>query len=123
MRPLAALLFGTTLFSTALGAQGRSAGAFPTSDPVLQRIWAQGMDSSHTERLAQVLFDSIGPRLTGSPGYAAAGDWVMRQYKAWGIDTRRDGYGTWRGWKRGTSHIDLVSDQFVDSVSVVLSVG
>ena len=87
---------------------GRVPLTFPTDDPVIKRIWSVGMDSSMTERLAQVLFDSIGPRLTGSPGFASASDWVVSQYKAWGIDARRDAYGTWRGWRRGLSHVDLV---------------
>jgi hypothetical protein len=81
---------------------------FPTSDPVVQRIWRLGMDSSHVQELSQALFDSIGPRLTGGPGIKAASDWVITKYKSWGIDARRDQYGTWRGWRRGTSHIDLV---------------
>ncbi len=81
---------------------------FPTDDPVIKRIWALGMDSSMTEPLAQALSDSIGPRLTGSPGFASASDWVVAQYKKWGIDARRDVYGTWRGWRRGLSHIDLM---------------
>ncbi len=79
------------------------------SDPNLQRIWRLGMDSSHVQRLAQTLFDSIGPRLTGSPGLREASDWVIKNYKAWGIDARREQYGTWRGWRRGVSHIDLVA--------------
>ena len=78
------------------------------SDPNLQRIWRLGMDSSHAQQLSQTLFDSIGPRLTGSPGLRSASDWVISQYKAWGIDAKREQYGTWRGWRRGTSHIDLV---------------
>ena len=39
----------------------------PTSDPVVQRIYEEGMRSSHAYELAQTLMDSIGPRLTGSP--------------------------------------------------------
>jgi len=81
---------------------------FPTSDATVQRIWRMGMDSSHVQQLSQTLFDSIGPRLTGSPGMVAASDWVIKTYKSWGIEARRENYGTWRGWKRGTSHIDLV---------------
>ena len=81
---------------------------FPTDDPVIRRIWSIGMDSSRTMDLAQVLLDSIGPRLTGSPGMKAASDWVISQYKAWGIDAKREEYGTWRGWRRGVSHIDLL---------------
>ncbi len=72
------------------------------------RIWHLGMDSSHVQGLAQVLFDSIGPRLTGSPGYSAAGDWAIKTYQTWGIEARKESYGTWRGWRRGVSHIDLV---------------
>jgi hypothetical protein len=67
------------------------------------------MDSSQVQKLAQTLFDSIGPRLTGSPGMKAASDWVISQYKAWGIDARREQYGTWRGWRAARRHIDLVA--------------
>ncbi|HEX7937492.1 MAG TPA: M20/M25/M40 family metallo-hydrolase [Gemmatimonadaceae bacterium] len=78
------------------------------SDPVAARIFRLGMDSSHVQQLSQVLFDSIGPRLTGGPGIKAASDWVINTYKSWGIDARRENYGTWRGWRRGYTHIDLV---------------
>jgi len=67
------------------------------------------MDSSRVEELSQVLLDSIGPRLTGSPGMAAASGWVIREYRKWGIEARREEYGTWRGWRRGISHVDLVA--------------
>jgi len=91
-----------------LGAAPLSAQRFPTNDPALQRIWRLGMDSSQVQSLAQTLLDSIGPRLTGSPGLRNASDWVIGKYKSWGIDAKREQYGTWRGWQRGTSHIDLV---------------
>lgn len=78
------------------------------SDPNLQRIWRLGMDSSHVQQLSQALLDSIGPRLTGSPELRAASNWAINQYKSWGIDAKREQYGTWRGWRRGVSHIDLV---------------
>src|SRR5581483_161486 len=78
------------------------------TDPVLQRMWRIGMDSSRTWDLAQTLFDSIGPRLTGTPAGTAASDWVIKTYKSWGIDATREQYGTWRGWVRGYSHVDLV---------------
>ena len=91
-----------------MGTVPLSAQQFPANDPALQRIWRLGMDSSQVQSLSQTLFDSIGPRLTGSPGLRAASDWVIGQYKSWGIDARREQYGTWRGWERGVSHIDLV---------------
>jgi len=79
-----------------------------TTDPVLKRMWTLGMDSSHTWDLAQTFFDSIGPRLTGTPQGTQASDWVIKTYKSWGIDAKREQYGTWRGWRRGVSHIDLI---------------
>lgn len=79
-----------------------------STDPIVDRIFRLGMDSSRVHQLAQVLLDSIGPRLTGSPGMTAASDWVINSYRAWGIEARREPYGTWRGWRRGASHIDLV---------------
>ncbi|MEX2153285.1 MAG: M20/M25/M40 family metallo-hydrolase [Gemmatimonadaceae bacterium] len=80
----------------------------PSADPTVDRIFRLGMDSSRVQQLAQVLLDSVGPRLTGSPGMAAASDWVIKTYRSWGIEGRREQYGTWRGWRRGASHIDLV---------------
>ena len=88
---------------------GVAAQAFPTNDPVIREIWNQGMveENSQAYALTQALLDSIGPRLMGSPQYEAAADWVESQYRAWGIDAERHEYGTWRGWDRGVTHIDL----------------
>ncbi|HWA16609.1 MAG TPA: M28 family peptidase, partial [Gemmatimonadales bacterium] len=80
-----------------------------TNNPVLNRIWAIGMDSSWTMPLAQVLLDSIGPRLTGTQGQKNGNDWLVKTYKGWGITAVNEQSGTWRGWRRGTAHIDLVA--------------
>ncbi len=79
------------------------------TDPVLRHLWTLGMDSSKTWDLSQTLFDSIGPRLTGTPNVKAASDWIMKMYRAWGIEARTEQYGTWRGWRRGHSQIELVA--------------
>jgi carboxypeptidase Q len=76
--------------------------------PVLQRIWEEGMENSHLYRLAQTLMDSIGPRLAGTPEQDAAHEWAVAQYREWGIPARNEQYGTWLGWQRGVSHVDLV---------------
>jgi carboxypeptidase Q len=81
----------------------------PTGDPVVQRIYDEGMHHSQTARLAQVLVDSIGPRLTGSPANRASNDWLLRTYKAWGIEAKNEQYGTWRDWTRGSSGLELVA--------------
>ncbi len=93
----------------ALAAAPVDAQRFATSDPVLRSIWSEGMDNSHFPELSQVLLDEIGPRLTGSPGSERAQAWAVETLRSWGVDARLEEYGTWEGWDRGVSHIDLVS--------------
>jgi hypothetical protein len=78
------------------------------TNPVLARIWDEANDRSQLERLAQALADSVGPRLTASPGMKAGSDWLISQYRAWGVNARTETYGTFRSWRRGVSHVDLV---------------
>jgi carboxypeptidase Q len=100
------LMAGAALLLVANGqAQAQT---FPADEPVLQRIWTLGMEQSHTETLAQALLDSIGPRLTGSPDQLRGNEWLLHMYRSWGIDAHNERVGTWRGWRRGHSHIDLL---------------
>ena len=110
MRRLLFALVTASVLSTRLSAQffGQPSG-FIVENPVLRRIWALGMDSSQASALGQVLFDSLGPRLTASPGMDAAQDWLVKTYAGWGIEAKKEPYGTWRGWRRGVTHLDLVS--------------
>jgi hypothetical protein len=101
----------TVYFLMVLAMMPRHADAqtFTTDDPVLQRIWELGMEQSRATDLAQVLMDSIGPRLTGSPGQLAAHDWAANTYLSWGVDAENEEYGTWTGWRRGIHHVDLTA--------------
>ncbi len=105
MRPLTSLLFVTTLALPSTAA----AQTFRSADTVIKRMWQAGMEQSQLERLGQVLIDSIGPRLSGSPGYASAVTWLEKTYQTLGISAKRERYGTWRGWQQGTVHMHLVS--------------
>jgi carboxypeptidase Q len=98
-----------------------AAQTFTNNDPVLRRIWDIGMNQSQVYPLAQVLMDSIGPRLTGSPGMKSASDWIIRTYKGWGIDAKTEQYGTWRGWDRGYTHVDLVQPRVRTLDAMMLS--
>ena len=82
---------------------------FRSADSVIRKMWTIGMEQSQTEKLAQVLIDSIGPRLSGTAGYQSAVDWLERTYKGWGIAARPERYGTWRGWRMGTVHMQLTA--------------
>ena len=86
-----------------------SAQRLADADPVLQRIWDEGMNHSRFPELSQVLLDRIGPRLTGSPQSERAQEWAVETLRGWGIEARLEQYGTWEGWDRGPSHVDLVS--------------
>jgi hypothetical protein len=86
-----------------------AAQTFPTADSVIRRMWQVGMEQSQTERLAQVLIDSIGPRLSGSPGFQSAVEWLERTYTQLGIPARKERYGTWRGWRQGAVTAELIA--------------
>jgi len=86
-----------------------AAQTFATDDPVLRAIWDEAMSRSQLEPLAQALLDSLGPRLTGSPGMERAQDWAVGRLQEWGVDAELEEYGTWEGWERGPSHVDLVA--------------
>ena len=95
----AALLLATT----PLAAQN-----FPTDDTVIQGIWAEGMENSQAWHIGQALLDSIGPRLTGTPAVDRANEWAESRLSGWGVDARIEYYGTWKGWERGVTHVDLI---------------
>lgn len=90
-------------------AQAASAQGLAVPDPVLEGIWAEAMDNSQIEPMGQVLLDAIGPRLTGSPHMERAQEWAVSMLSGWGVEARTEEYGTWEGWDRGASHVDLVS--------------
>jgi carboxypeptidase Q len=86
-----------------------SAQTFTTPNPVLQRIWQEGITNSRIEAYAQALLDSVGPRLTGTPGHKRGNDWLVAVYNSLGITARNEQYGTWKGWRRGITHVDLLT--------------
>ena len=127
---LVALLLGTT---ASLGAQGpggaggSAAARDPMAEPIaaegapahlrttpptnatIQRIWDEGMNRSQAMTLAQQLTDPIGQRLTGSPQMDVAQDWLVRTYADMGVTAKKERYGTWNGWNRGITHVDLIA--------------
>jgi hypothetical protein len=103
-----ALLLGAVTVALA-GSAPLTAQNFPTDDPVLRNIWTEGMTRSQAMSFIQILSDSLGPRLTGTPNSLAAQEWIKKVYASWGVAARSEPYGTWQGWKRGPSHIDLIS--------------
>jgi hypothetical protein len=90
------------------GAAPALAQTWAVEDPVIRQIWEVGTDQSRVMDIAQTLLDSIGPRLTGTPGYDNAANWAVKTLSSWGVDARKEQYGTWNGWRRGITHVDLI---------------
>ena len=78
-------------------------------DSVMSRIQIEARERSQLYPLAQILMDSIGPRLMGSIEQRRANDWVLGMYRKWGIPARSERYGTWNEWRREIAHIDLIA--------------
>lgn len=81
----------------------------PPGDSIIQRIWDEGMMRSHATSYLQVLSDSLGPRLTGTPEMDRAQHWLQHTYQSLGVPARLEQYGTWEKWERGTTHLDLIA--------------
>jgi hypothetical protein len=106
MKKRAALL----LVSLAVAAPASlKAQTLATDDPVLRQIWDLAINDSRIEAMAQKLLDSIGPRLTASPQMERAQEWAVTMLSGWGYDAGLEEYGTWEGWDRGVSHVDLMA--------------
>ena len=108
-RSLRAPLLVITLVASADLPTAVAAQQLATDDSVLRAIWDEAMNRSQLEPMGQALLDSIGPRLTASPQMERAQDWAIQKLRGWGIEARLEEYGTWEGWDRGPSHIDLIS--------------
>ena len=94
---------------------------FPTDNATIRALWEEGMQRSQVYGLGQTLLDSLGPRLTGTPGYERAADWLVHMYGQWGVQARKEQYGTWRGWERGITHLDLLEPRVRSLESMMLA--
>ena len=66
---------------------------------VVHRIRQEALQNSRVMDHAFYLTDVSGPRVTNSPGYFKAANWVVGQMKGWGIDAKLESWGPFgRGW-------------------------
>ena len=67
----------------------------------LKRLYADEFANGQVMTIASWLTDVNGPRLTGSPGAKAAGDWAVTTMKSWGL--ANVGFEMWSpkfpGWR------------------------
>jgi len=100
MKNLSKVLVLFLLTSTSIFAQ--------KNDAVLKGIIDEANNNSQLKHLAHEIFDVVGPRLVGTPNMKNAHDLMVKFYRDWGVEARNEEYGTWRGWQRGITHIDMV---------------
>ena len=88
-------LAGAVLFS-ALQAYSQE----PVDLSVVQRIKAEAFENSKVMDHEFYLTDVYGPRLTNSPGYKAAGDWVVKRLQEYGLtNVHEESWGPFgRSW-------------------------
>lgn len=82
--------------------------ATPPTEPMIQKIFEEGMQRSQVMAIAQTLLDSIGPRLTGSTDADRAQAYMLATYAKWGIPARIENYGTWNSFKNGAAFGELL---------------
>lgn len=82
-------------------------------EEILQAIEEKVYEESQLKDLAHYMMDVIGPRLVGTPQMQHAHDWAVETFEEWGISAENQQFGTWRGWERGVTHVDLVSPRVV----------
>lgn len=77
------LLFGLAGAALCFSVQAYS--QEPVDLSVIQRIKAEAFENSKVMDHEFYLTDVYGPRLTNSPGYKAAGDWVVKRLEEYGL--------------------------------------
>ncbi len=97
MKPQSKAALAVLAFSVAATAQGPARVESVDLD-VVHRIRQEATQNSKVMDSVFQLTDVAGHRLTNSPGYFAAADWVEKQLKEWSIDARQETFPYGRGW-------------------------
>ncbi len=81
---------------------------------MVNRIKTEAFQNSHVMETAFYLTDVYGPRLTGSAGLQAAGEWTVRTMKEWGVaNPAMEAWGPFgRGWNNTRFTAQMKEPQF-----------
>ena len=90
---------------------------------VVNRIRDEALNHSQVMKHMLYLTDVHGPRLTNSPGYDAAADWIVGQAKKWGLENAaKEKWGPYgRGWSASHFSAQLVEPQYALLIGVPLA--
>ena len=88
----------------------------------VHKIRAEAMQNSKVMEHLFYLTDVNGPRLTNSPGFFAAADWVVKQLKEWGIEAHQEKWGPYgRGWTYTHFSAHLIEPQYAPLIGFPLA--
>src|SRR5262245_23677400 len=97
--------------------------AEPVDLATIHRIRQEALTSSKVMEHLFMLADVFGPRLTGSPGFRAAGDWAVEQLSSWGLkNAHREVWGPFgRSWSCSYFSAHLIKPQYAPLIGVALA--
>src|SRR2546428_700892 len=88
----------------------------------IHKIKAEAFQNSKVMDHLFYLTDVYGPRLTNSPGFFAAADWVVKQLGEWGISANLEKWGPYgRGWSYSRFSAHLIEPQYAPLIGFPLA--
>lgn len=88
----------------------------------IHQIRQEALENSKVMDHVFQLTDVYGPRLTNSPGYFAAADWIVKQLKEWGIEGHEEKWGPFgRGWTYTHFSANLLEPQYAPLIGFPLA--
>jgi hypothetical protein len=92
----------------------RSVAQEPTDQTMIAAIKAEGMRRSEAPTLFRALTDVLGPRLSGSPAYAAAARWALGRFREWGLaNPRLEPFEFGRGWSLERLTVEMSAPRYM----------
>jgi hypothetical protein len=89
---------------------------------VVHRIRQEAIQNSQVMEHLFYLTDVSGSRLTNSPGFFTAADWVVKQLGAWGISAHQEKWGPFgRGWTYSRFSAQMLAPQSTPLIGAPLA--
>ena len=88
----------------------------------INRIKTEAFENSKVMDHLFYLTDVNGPRLTGSPAYKAAADWVVKRMAEYGLNAKEEKWGPFgRGWTSKHFEAHLIEPQYQPLIGIPLA--
>ena len=86
---------------------------------VIHRIKSEAFENSKVMDHMFYLTDVHGPRLTGSPAYKGAADWVVERMTEYGVAAKEEKWGPFgRGWASKHFEAHMIDPQYQPLIGV-----